>query len=434
MAELAANVGKEILPSSLIEAAESMAGKAAGFANKTAAELGAKGPQSEAERAITGNFAITDNAGEALRQQQSTQIIEANQSLINHVTDLMPQVQNGKLDWILGGSSAVNALAGARSLTLLDAGKLPGIVSGRTIEFSDKAISSLRNFTRPIGDIDAFVVNGGENKFLSSPYVGSMDLEVPQSAEAALQATGEARFAPLIQGVEMKFATPEIAAIESAGKTVYVTAPGQLMGNKFRHVLTAYAPADADKLTGDFSRLLDVASTMYSEPELIQFGKQAIERNNIMLDGDVIVPWNPSPDNTRYLGFLRKVLESEERNGPFLRGLKVGDQDAMSTLRLLEKHPLPEDKSAIADFINKHAEFVKSIDVPGSPERTLYRSQGGTGKGSQTFLRVMDNVQAHRSVEGASSVKEQLEALEQRLSQSRDLPSLDPAGRHFKRS
>jgi hypothetical protein len=296
---------------------------------------------------------------------------------------------------------------------------LPAIVPAKTIELSDSASASYQQFVRKVGDIDAFVVNGGKNKFMSSPLLGSMDVDIPDSATAALKASGEARSAPLIQGVKMEFDKPEVAAIDIDGNTTYVTGPGQLLGNKLRQVLMSYSPAEAGKLTGDFSSLLDAASSIYSPPELIEFGKQALGRNDLLYRYDLLVPWDASANNAKYLGFLQKVLESEDRNGAFLKGLNISTKDSIAAMKVMDKHSVLEDKSAIAGFINRHSDFVQSLDIKGSPERSIYLQQGGAGKASEKLMEILNEVKP-----APADVPAQLRAFDEHLSETSNLPEL----------
>lgn len=421
LAEMAAAAGSKILPSRFGEIAESLASRAGLSSNKVLAQSGRAaegGADNLAPIQITESSALKT----ALTPQQLA-LSQANESLVGHITSKIPQVQDGKLDWILGGSAASNALAKARSLTLLDTAQLPAIVPARSMALSAEASASYGRFLRPLGDVDAFVVNNGANRFLSSPYIGALEMELPDAAKGALTAVGEARSSRIMQAVKMEFDFPEVAAIEYAGKTVYLTGPGQLMGNKLRQVLFSYAPADARKLTGDFSHLLDGASSLYTEAELLQFGRQALQRNGLLYRREVNVPWDKSDANTKFLGFLRRVLESEERNGVYLRGLKVDPVDSMTAMRLFEKHPLAKDKSALADFINRHAERVQGFDIKGSAERSQYLMQSGTGKAAQKFLDVLDALPARTGGKDAGLAR-RLQELDIQLGKDFNLPAL----------
>lgn len=423
LAELAASAGSKILPSRLKEVFESLAGKE-GRA-EISAQLERASGSAAPERDLLGNLSITDKASRiSSLSPERAAITKSNEALVGHVTDLMPQVQNGKLDWILGGSSGVNALATSRRVSILDPTKLPSIVPTRTIDLPDAAIGSYENFVRKVGDFDAFVVNGGKNQFLQSPYIGSMEVGLPEAAKGALKAVGEARTSPLVQGVKMEFDNPEIAAIQYAGKTVYITGPGQLVGNKLRQVLLQYAPADAQKTTGDFAHLLDAASKIYTEQELVNFGSKAINRNSLLYGREVSVPWDRSEANTKFLGFLRKVVEADEKNGVFMRGLKIEPTESITAIRLLEKHPVPADKQAIANFINRHGDFVSSLDVKGSPERAMFLQQGGAGKARQSFLDMLDRLPSGTDKSGTSLLQQRIQAIDTQLEQTKNLPEL----------
>lgn len=431
LAAMAVETGEKILPSRLHDVIETLSSKAGLNANRAAGQYEHLAGVNASEIRLSGELKTPELPGLNIElSPERAAVIKANQTLVSHISDLMPQVHDGKLDWILGGSSAVNALAGSRSLRILDSASLPSIVPTRTIELTDNAIASLQNFTRRVGDVDAFVVNNGQNRFLGSPYANSMDLAIPDAAAAALRRTGEYRYTPIIQPVKMEFAQPEVAAIEMAGKTVYLTGPGQLLANKFRHVLSSYAPADAEKLTGDFSHLFDAASSIYSEKELMQFGKQALQRNNLLYHGEVMVPWDASANNGKFVSFLRRVLESEERNGAYFKGLKIEPKDSIEAMRLLEKHPLPRDKAAMSDFINRHSELVKAMDTQGSPERALFLEQGGSGRASDTFMNMLQDLKAGGQVE-TSGLRARLRMLDERLSQSPNLPELSKLARHL---
>jgi hypothetical protein len=202
---------------------------------------------------------------------------------------------------------------------------------------------------------------------------------------------GEHRYEPLIQPVRAEFENPEIAAINLGDRTVYTMGPGQQLGNKFRHVLRYYAPAEQQKTTGDFSHLLDAASNIYSEPELLQIGRQAIQRNNLLYDGNVLAPWAKTDDVTKFVGYMRRVLESEDRNGQYLKGLNIDSRQALDAMRLFEKHSAPADKQAIANFINRQ------------------------GKLNESLFRSLDRIVPSGETEGAPSVSAQLEQLERSL-------------------
>ncbi|MBX9722391.1 MAG: hypothetical protein K2X81_13400, partial [Candidatus Obscuribacterales bacterium] len=409
---------------------ESVYGKAASAVGG-ASERAAQNLETRASKDILGAFELTDRGIFAKSAGPSKdEIVNANRALVSHIDGLMPQVQEGRLDWVLGGSSATNMLAGARSISILDASKLPQIVPQKAMELNDAAVSAYRQFARQAGDVDLFVVKGGQNRFLSSAFVNSMEVEVPAAAHPALKAVGEYRQVPLIQPVKMEFEHLEIAAVKSGDQTFYVTGPGQLMGNKFRQVLRSFAPQDAQKLTGDFSHLMDAASSLYTEKEMLQFGRQAIQRNNLIYEGELLAPWEKTAENEKFVSFLRQVLESEEKNGKYLQGLNVESKDSLSALRLFEGHAAA-DKEALAGFINKHGDFIKSLDVRGSGERTVYLQQGGKGKASEAFMRMLQNLKPSTSAESGAGIKTQLEQLDQRLSSTRDLPSLDPAKAAF---
>lgn len=429
LAEIVADSGTKILPSRMAEVFESLSDKVGLTANKAIAQAGTGLEGRSAASMLSGELNIAElPALQAKLTAERAAITKANDALVNHVTSVMPQVQDGELDWILGGSSAGNALAGARSLTILDSASLPAIVPARTVELSDDAIAGFQSFVRQVGDIDAFIVNGGKNRYLTSPYVGSIEMSVPESASGALKHTGEARSTSLIQGVKMQFDQPEVAAIDIAGNTTYVTGPGQMLGNKLRQVLMGYSPAEAGKLTGDFSHLLDAASNIYSQPELVQFGKQAIERNSLLYRYELTVPWEQSANNAKYLGFLRKVLEAEEQHGSFLKGLNVDTKDSIATMKILERHPNVADKTAITEFINRHADFVRGLDVKGSPERSLYLQQGGGGKASEKFMALLYDVKPEPY---PNSVADQLRFFDSHLSQNSNLPQLAKLARQM---
>ena len=421
LAEAAAESAAKNLPSKLLGAAESLTGKSG------VSKLGKSGSleANPAAAEILGNMQLTDSSARfAFLAKPQADIARANESLLEHITRLMPQVQGGKLDWILGGSAAVNALAVSRNITLLEASRLPSIVPGQVIAMPDRALSSYGNFVRKVGDVDAFVVNNGENAFLKSPYLVAAESTLPQSAEGALTAVGEYRTSKLVQAVKMEFDHPEIAALEYAGKTVYVTAPGQLVGNKLRQVLLQYAPADARKTTGDFNHLLEAASAIYPEQSLLKFGRQALERNELLYKRELTVPWDRSADNSTYLTFLRKVLESEERNGMFLKGLKVDDTKSIAAMRLFEKHTAPADKAAIAGFMNRHGDFVAKLDAKGSEERASFLAQGGAGKASDMFMNLMDSLPARQNTRAANQLKQTLKEMDLQLTQDANLPDL----------
>ena len=285
------------------------------------------------------------------------ELLNANKALVRHVGDLVPQTVDGQLDWILSGSSASNLLADARKIDILDPTKLPQIVPIRTVEISDGARTAYLQMARRVGDVDAFAVNGGRNEFATSPFVRNMSVTVPDSAIPALKAVGEYRSEPLIQATHAVFEKPEIAAIDLGDRTVYTMGPGQQMGNKFRHVLRYYSPAEQQKMTGDFSHLLDAASNIYSDSEVLQFGRQAIAHNNLLYDGQVMAPWGRSADVEKFVGYMRKVLESEGRNGQYLRGLNIDSGSSLDAMRLFEKLPAAADKQAVADFINSQGAF-----------------------------------------------------------------------------
>ncbi len=351
-------------------------------------------------------------------------IMKSNESLVGHVTGVMPQIYGGKLDWVLGGSAAVNALAGARNLTILEASKLPAIVPARTVSLGNDSIAAYQNFVRRVGDLDAFVVNGGKDRFLKSPYLGLTDLGLPEAANAALKATGEFRTSPLIQAVKMNFASPEIAAIDYAGRTVYVNGPGQLMGNKMRQVLMSYAPVDAGKLTGDFSHLLDAAKGIYTERELIAFGHKALNRNSLLYGRDIVLPWDKSAENTKFLDFLRTVIESEAKNGAFLKGLNIDSRHSIDAMRLFQRHPLGHDKAALAGFINRHAEFVAKLDLRGSAEREIYLQHGGKGRAFDTFMNMLNGIPSRSKAGEKAVIKQQLKFMDAQLIQDANLPAL----------
>ncbi|HEY9753881.1 MAG TPA: hypothetical protein V6C97_01825 [Oculatellaceae cyanobacterium] len=428
-AELATTVGKEIPPGKL----EAVIGEVFGKSEPALVEqaAAAKSVGTDSASKILGALELVEGPGVGRAVVPSRdEIIQANQALVSHITDLMPQASGGQLDWILGGSSASNVLAGARKFKLLDATKLPNIVPHKTVELSEGAVSAFQHLARQTGDLDVFVVNGGKNAFLNSQFVSSMKVAIPQEAEAALKAVGEARSQPLIQPVRMEFDNPQIAAVEAGDRTVYVTAPGQLLANKFRQVMRLYSPQEAGKTTGDFANLLDATSHLYSEPELLQLARQSVQRNNLLYEGELNVPWDKSPENLKFTGFMRKVFESEERNGQYLKGLKVDDVDSLNALRLFEKHPAPQAKQAIADFINEHGDAVRSLDIKGSAERALYVKQGGTGRASEAFMRILHALPASSEQGGADALTSQLQELKPRLV---DLPSLDPARVSFRK-
>ena len=413
IASAAAEAAEQALPARVAMAAEAVAGKLA-----TGAGKGASNP---AAAEILGSMKITDQVAATVVNQQRVDIIKANEALVGHVTKLMPQVQQGNLDWILGGSSAVNALAAARKITILDAGKLPAIVPGKTITLSEQASNSFGSFVRRVDDVDAFVVNGGKNKFLESPYLVSAEINLPEAAHGALRAVGEARSSRLVQGVKMEFDHPEVAALEYAGKTVFVTGPGQLMTNKMRQVLLSYSPADSRKMTGDFAHLLDAAASIYPEKSLLQFGRQALQRNDLLYKKEVLVPWEKTAENSKFIDYLRKVLESEERNGTFLKGLKIDSADSITAMRVLERHQRTGDKAALAGFINRNSEFVRKLDVKGSAEHTMFRSQGGMGKASDTMFTALDSIPTQAR---SGMLRQHLRDLETQLAQTKNLPAL----------
>lgn len=414
IAGAAAESAAKALPSRVVSAAELMAER---VGVGSAGKAGANAAASE----ILGGMKLTDQVSSAVIAQQRAEIAGANEVLVKHVTDLIPQVHRGKLDWILGGSTAVNALASTRKFAILDATRLPGINPGKTISMTEQASSSYAGFLRKVDDLDAFVVNGGKNRFLQSPYFSSADLHLPDTAHGALRAVGEQRTSSLIQAVKMEFEHPEIAAIEYAGKTVFVTGPAQLMTNKMRQVLMSYAPADARKMTGDFSHLLDAASSIYPERTLLQYGRQALARNDLLYKREILIPWDKTADNAKFVDYLRKVLESEGKNGGFLKGLKIDPTDSISAMRIFEKHPRTADKAAIAGFINRNSDFVRKLDVKGSAEHAMYRKQGGTGKASETFMQMIDDLPVQTK---PGALKQQLNELSGQLAKTSNLPAL----------
>lgn len=418
IAGAAAESAAKALPSRAAIAAEA-------FAAKAGAGSAGKGAANPAAAEILGGMKITDQSvNTAVAAQQRSEIMKANEVLVDHVTGLIPQVQRGKLDWILGGSTAVNALASARKIAILDSSRLPVIAPGKAMTLPEQAKASYGGFVRKVDDVDAFVVNGGKNRFLDSPYLASAEIHLPGTAHGALRAVGEQRTSRLMQAVKMEFDNPEIAAIQYAGKTVYVTGPAQLMTNKMRQVLLSYAPADARKMTGDFSHLLDAATSIYPEKTLLQYGRQALQRNDLLYRREILVPWDKTPENAKFVDYLRKVLESEEKNGGFLKGLKIDSVDSITAMRLFEKHQAAADKTAIAGFINRNADFVRKLDVKGSAEHALYVKQGGTGRASDTFFLMLDHLPANAK---AGALKQQLQELSSQLASTSNLPKLHKA-------
>lgn len=413
IAGLAAETASKSLPSKLASAAAEALTEKVGV--RTAAKIGSNPATAE----ILGTATVSEAMIAAAVGR--TEIMKANEALVGHVTDLIPQVQRGKLDWILGGSTAVNALASARKVTILEASRLPSITPGKTLTLPEHATSSYGRFVRKVDDIDAFVVNGGKNIFLESRFLRGVEMDLPATANGALRAVGEARSGRLMQAVTMKFDHPEVAAIEYAGKTVYVTGPSQLMTNKMRQVLMSYSPADSRKMTGDFGHLLDAAASIYPEKTLLQHGRQALQRNDLLYKREFIMPWDKTAENGKFVDFLRKVLESEEKNGSFLKGLKIDPTDSMTAMRLFEKHQRTGDKAAIAKFINSHSDFIRRLDLRGSAEHAMYRAQGGRGKASETFFVMLDEIPAAAK---PGILKEQLREMSLQLSKTANLPQL----------
>lgn len=414
LAEVAAEAAGKILPSRLQGVTEALSSKAG---------LGARSlEKNPSAGGVLEPMTITDRAAfSSVLNGEQAKVLKANESLVGSVTDMLPQVQNGKLDWILGGSAATNALAGSRRLTFLDSSKLPAIVPTRIVELSNPAVNGFEGFVRRVGDVDAFVVNGGKNKFLGSPYLGAIQPNLPESAHAALTHVGEFRSSALVQGVKMEFARPEVAAIEYAGKTVFVTGPGQLLGNKMRQVMMSYSPSEAAKMTGDFTHLLDAAANIYTEKALLRFGRDGLQRNGLLYKHDVTLPWERSADNAQFLDYLRAVLESEGRNGRYLKGLNIEATDMVNAMRLFAKHPHSQDKAAMAGFINKHMDSVRSMDLRGSAERTWFLQQGGSGKATNTFMTMLDNMPASKQ---AGNLAERLQVLDTKLKEGAALPAL----------
>ncbi len=413
IAGLAADAASKALPSKLAGAA------AEALAERVGSNAASKVISNPAAAEILGSATVSK--GIIAAQVGRTEILKANEALVRHVTDLIPQVQKGRLDWILGGSTAVNALASARKVTILDASRLPSITPGKTQALPELATSSYGRFVRKVDDIDAFVVNGGKNTFLESRYLLGVDMDLPATAYGALRAVGEHRSSRLMQAVTMKFDHPEVAAIEYAGKTVFVTGPAQLMTNKMRQVLMSYSPGESRKMTGDFSHLLDAAASIYPEKTLLQHGRQALQRNELLYKKEFIIPWEKTAENGKFVDFLRKVLESEQRNGSFLKGLKIDPTDSMTAMRLFEKHQRTGDKAAIAKFINSHSDFVRKLDVRGSAEHAMYRAQGGRGKASETLFVILDDIPATAK---SGMLKDQLRELSVQLSKTSNLPQL----------
>jgi hypothetical protein len=388
-AELAANAAETIHPERLAPVIDQAFGKGAGGVSQ-----------------IGGAARNVETCAQASAKDE---ILTANKALVRHVGNLIPQATGGQLDWILGGSSASNLYADARQISILDPARLPQIAPIRTMELPDAARDAYRQMARRVGDVDAFVVNGGQNQFLRSAYVKSMNVGVPGDAVPALKTVGEYRSEPLIQPVLAEFTNPEIAAIDLGDRTVYTMGPGQQLGNKFRHVLRYYSPAEQQKMTGDFSHILDAASSMYSDSELLQIGRQAIQRNNLLYDGSVLAPWAKTDDVTKFVGYMRRVLESEDRNGQYLQGLNIDSRQALNAMRLFEKHASPADKQALADFINRQeAGATASTVSSGGPADTVKRTE--------LLLRKLDKITPADDTAGATTVSQQLEQLHRSLS------------------
>jgi len=108
----------------------------------------------------------------------------------------------------------------------------------------------------------------------------------------------------------------------------------------------------------------------------------------------------------KFVGFMRRVLESEERNGQYLRGLNIDSRHSLEAMRLFEKHAIPADKEAIANFINRQ-EAVMS----GSTGSGLYPREAGSEKGTEALLRKLDNIKPAGETEGTTTVSKQLEQL-----------------------
>lgn len=419
MATKAAETAAELLPGKLAAASEALSSRA------LSPQLSKSLAESPAASEILSGVSIVENslvsAPNLARRQQ---IARANEALVGHVTDVLPQAHQGKLDWILGGSTAVNALSQTSQMTLLNPSRLPLIVEGKTVNLPEAARSIYGSFTRQVGDLDAFVVNGGENRFLKSPYLSSAEVHLPEAAYAALTAVGEARTSRLVQPVLMRFSEPEVAAINYAGKTVYLTGPGQLMSNKMRQVLMSYAPADAPKLTGDFSHLLDAAASIYPEAALYKFAQQGLQRNGLIYRQNLTVPWDKSPDNSKFLDFLRRTLETQEKNGTYLKGLNIDSRDSIQALHLFAKHQNHADRLALQGFINRHADFVGKFDTAGTAERAMYLQQGGQGRASQSFLTMLESLPASSRAGGINGLNMQLKAVEMDLARNSNLPAL----------
>jgi hypothetical protein len=153
-------------------------------------------------------------------------------------------------------------------------------------------------------------------------------------------------------------------------------------------------------MTGDFSNLLDGASHLYSDSEVLQFGRKAIEHNNILYDGQVMAPWGRSDDVSKFVGYMRRVLESEGRNGQYLRGLNIDSGSSLNAMRLFEKFPAAADKQAVADFINGQEPLMQGV---------------APAKRSETLLNMLDKITPPGETAGAPTVSQQLEQVQRSL-------------------
>lgn len=97
---------------------------------------------------------------------------------------------------------------------------------------------------------------------------------------------------------------------------------------------------------------------------------------------------------------MRKVLESEGRNGQYLRGLNIDSGSSLDAMRLFEKLPAAADKQAVADFINSQGAFLKG---------------GNPAKRSETLFRMLDNIKPAGETTGAPTLSQQLEHVQQSL-------------------
>lgn len=345
------------------------AGYGFGFAG---AGMGAFGPGRK--RAPNGEHftrePIKDSAGTTpITSDANARVRRSAAQLISELTTMHPQVVDGKVNYYLGGSLAIMALAEAGEFRLLDHKQLPAAepIAG-TRKLGAESTAALDRFTRKIGDLDFIPLDHYSNTEgrMTKGGGGPQVADFSPAARAALKqgAIGDPFMCDPVAAVN---GDHRIAVVKLNGNDVYINAPADALAYKVVHIMEKLGNCEANpKFAGDFNGLYDALKGHYTPEQLAARTNQILSGYNPKSANSLWVPEH-SPEYTGQLKtFIDRVIQLNA-DASYLPGLQIGPERSLSVLRILNRLEGPIAKQQAIDLINAnrkgidHWELVDSL-------------------------------------------------------------------------